>query len=174
MSMFASRVTKTIPIPFEEGQTVTLQKLNGRHLEQAAQRRAIAAQQFVRDLGGAEFRRQLAEATAEAQPAAAAPPAEGEEAAPARELTAVEKAQADPLNGYDIRTLLYRGIKAWSLPESLKADSTGDIAALEDLDEEAREWFAREVLRLTKPALFLDARASEEAQVKDSSLSIGS
>ena len=61
---------------------------------------------------------------------------------------AMKRAQADPLNAYHRMTLIKHGVKSWTCPEELNDE------ALDDLEEEAIEWLAREVLRLTKPGLF--------------------
>jgi hypothetical protein len=96
-----------------------------------------------------------------------------------KEPDATEKAVADvkknPLNGYDKYSLLYDGIKAWTYPSSLErvavVERTPDghevtvqrVPAIEDLDEAAVDFFATEILRLTKPSLFQTPEEQEAA-----------
>jgi hypothetical protein len=131
MSIFASFTQATIPIPFDPPHTVTLQKLTGRQLARAGEESLVEAQAYVARMGGAEFRKQLAEV------------GDGDAV-----KEAVAKAQADPMSGYHKPTLIKHGLKAWSYDRAI------DDAAIEDLDDDALEFLSREVLKLTKPALF--------------------
>lgn len=63
---------------------------------------------------------------------------------------------ADPLTGYDRYALVRLGLVAWSYSTSLEA--------IEELDDEAIDFIAREVLRLTKPALFQTPEQQETEQ----------
>ncbi len=130
--MFASRTTVTIPIPFDPPHTVTLQRLPGRHLRTAEEQNRIEAMAYVERMGGEAFRKQLE--------------AVGDTAAVKE---AMKEAQADPLNGYHKPTLIKFGVKAWTCEEEVGP------AAFDDLEDEAIDFLAREVLRITKPALFI-------------------
>jgi hypothetical protein len=148
MSIFASRTQLTVPLPFDEGQTVTIRRLPGRKLEKARLEKQIASQEFVTRMGGQEFRKQLnAVGDTETQ----------------KKLVA--EAQADPLNSYDAHTVAAAGIVAWSYPEPVTPE------AIEDLDGEALEFLAREILKLSKPSLFqtVDEAAAVKKTASDSS-----
>ncbi len=142
MSMFASRSADTIPIPFAPGHTVTVRGLTGGETDAAQEAH------LKQSIGGrwsahgwaAVFTQQLAKGTATAADAA--------------------RAIADPLNGYDRLTIVSAGLLAWSLPDPVLSP-----AAIADLGDDALDWFAREILRRTKPGLFLseeDAEAHEK------------
>lgn len=136
-SPFASlTVSEPIPLPFDAGQWIRVRKLTGREHEQAqaAHRGAFAA-------GSARawavtFRRALEKGATDPD---------------------VLKALADPLTGYDRHAVALAGLVAWSYDRAVDAD------AIEDLDDEALEFIAREVLQRTKPGMFA---VDEGAQVK--------
>jgi hypothetical protein len=144
MSIFASRITKTIPIPFDPPHEVTLQKLAGRHLGKAHDAFLADLYQGVRDRGGSAVQKDMQALF------------EGDKKADAE--AAVAKVQADPLNGYDPYVLVRHGVKGWSYDTPLSPE------AIEDLDDEAVTFFATEIMRLTKPALFQTEEAAKAAQ----------
>jgi hypothetical protein len=134
-SIFANRTTKTLTLPGTE-YTVTIRKLNPRQLaavQFAAQHRAL---EQVEALGGMKRLADL------------------REFGPGAVEASHEAAQRDPLVTHDIMTLLERGVLRWTVDEDLSPE------ALEELEPEVAEWLAREILRLTKPALFEDADAA--------------
>lgn len=151
MSIFASRTSKTIDVPFDPPHTVTIQRLAGRHLAKAASAHQMAAIESYRELGGAEFQKELE--------------ALGDQAA---KEEAVRKAAADPMHGYDRDLLILHGLKSWSYTD--EADPATMLAitaeAIADLTDDAAEWLAREILRYTKPSLFQTAEEAE-ADVKN-------
>ncbi len=135
MSIFASQTAATIAIPFDAPHTVTVRKLTGRELD--------AAQEAHRGslLGGstrswaATFRRALERGATDPE---------------------VLQAIRDPLTGYDRFAIVRSGLLAWSYPQALTpALPGGPVAAVEDLDDEAVDFIATEIVRLTKPALFV-------------------
>jgi hypothetical protein len=140
MSMFASRTIETIPIPFAPGENATLRKLSGRDCDaaQAEHLKSLAAGQSAPHVWAKTFQQRLAQGTATAADAATV--------------------LADPLNGYDRHTLVKRGLIAWTLTDpALTPD------AIEDLDDDAVDWFARAILERSKPALFaVDAEAAQK------------
>lgn len=148
---FASRITKTLELPFDPGQTITIRKLPGRHLEAAGRERVFARMDAMRRMGGPQFQKEL-------QAAIAAEEREAEAAgqAPAPVVTP-DPAPADPLLDYDKYALLAHGVVAWSYPEPVKPE------LIDDLESDAAEWIAREILRLTKPTLFQTAEEAEAA-----------
>jgi len=126
MGIFASYVSRVVPLPFDEPHTVTIQKLSGKALADARQARIAASMAFVQSLGGAAFGRELAAATAGREDAA--------------EVTA---GGDDPLRKYDRLTVLAKGVTAWTYDEPL--------ARVDDLDEQAADFLFRAILDLTLP-----------------------
>lgn len=145
MSIFASRAQKVLEIPFDPPHTVTIQKLAGRHLGQAALENQLASIDTFRKMGGAAFQKELTAITAASA---------GEAAAPKPAAT------PDPLAGFDKAIVMLYGIKAWDYEEPVNE------ATLADLTEEAADFFTREILRFTKPSLFM-TEAEAEADTKN-------
>jgi hypothetical protein len=159
-SPFASlTVSDRIPLPFDDGQWIQVRKLTGRECERAQEaHRGSLATSNPRSWA-ATFRRALEKGATDPE---------------------VLQALRDPLTGYDRFVLVRSGLVAWSYPQALTpvpatpatkhkdGSTTPAIAAadaIEDLDDEAVDFIATEVLRLTKPALFHateeDARTAE-------------
>lgn len=158
MSIFASHHTKTIALPFAAPHTVTLKKLSGKQLGKAEQEAMFSHASTFRRLGGREFKKELDSI-----------------GAPAEQAKEIEQVKADPLSAFDIDTLLYGGVSSWTCDESLarvpvKDEETGAVVmripALDDLVADAREFIAREVLKLAKPSLFLSEEEQEIEQGK--------
>ena len=94
----------------------------------------------------------------------------------------VEQAIANPLTGWDRFSLVRLGLVAWSYPQPLKRtgptaaviDKDANIVAvsgpgvdpIDDLVDEAVDFFATAVLRKTKPGLFLTTEEDIEAAQK--------
>jgi hypothetical protein len=127
VSIFASYVTRTVPLPFDEPHTVTIQKLSGKALQAARQAQVTASMAFVKAMGGAAFGRELADVGAEAVAAE------------------VDRRQADPARQYDRPTVLAKGVKAWTYSEAVTP------AALDDLDDQAADFLFHAILELTLP-----------------------
>jgi hypothetical protein len=136
MSIFASRIQRTIAVPFDEPHTVTIQRLAGRALERARLESAYAASEYLRRMGGAQFRKELAEIRAAA--------VSGDNGA-AKVAEVAASPAADPLTKYDRRTVLLGGVKGWTYEEAPTEET------LDDLSDEAADWLAREILTLTLP-----------------------
>jgi len=137
-SPFASlTVSDRIPLPFDEGQWVQVRKLTGRESDQAqdAHRSAFASGRI--SAWSATFRRALEKGATDPQ---------------------VMQALNDPLTGYDRFVVAKAGLVAWSYDRAI------DAAAVEDLDDAAVDFIAREVLRRTKPKLFESAEDAEAAR----------
>lgn len=125
--MFASRVTKTVPLPSDPSATVTIKRL-GFLQKQAAQKAAQReSMKGLREMGGAEFLKEL-NALKESDP------------------DAVAAVAADPLSTHDLLMVLIGGITAWSAPEPVSK------AAIEDLDQADAEFLGREILALSTKA----------------------
>lgn len=132
-------VSAPIPLPFDGGQWVKVRKLTGKQFEhaQAAHRAAFGA-------GNARawsltFRRGLEHGATDPE---------------------VLRAIHDPLTGFDRYELAKSGLVEWSYERAL------DAAAVDDLDDDAIDFIAREVLRVTKPALFIETAKEDEADTK--------
>jgi len=147
MSIFASRSQKTIPIPHDPPHTVTIQKLAGRHLYKADQENDFAAQAYVQKMGGAEFRQQLTEALKDKDPGAE-----------------IKKVQLDPVNAFDKYVVLKAGLKGWDYTEDDGTSIPVTDEAIEDLEPESVEYIAREILRYTKPSLFMTVEEAKAEQ----------
>lgn len=145
MSIFASRTQREVPIPFgdEPGKDlVVIQKLTGRQLGKAQQAFFNELVAGVQARGGAKVQKDIESLFASSESAKAV-------------AEAAEKAKAQPLNGYDRHTLILYGVKSWTLEPRLDGMSVEARTVLfDDLEDDAVEFFATEVLRLTKPALF--------------------
>src|SRR5688572_5013340 len=133
-SPFASLiVSDPIPLPFDEGQWVKVRKLTGRQHEAVQVAHRV---DFVRgDKWAGVFRESIEKGLTSA---------------------VVQKALRDPLTGYDRYELVKSGLVAWSY------DRAVDAEAIEDLDDDAIEFIAREVLKLTKPMLFMETPEAAE------------
>ena len=153
MSIFASHSQVTIPIPFDAPNTVTIRKLTGREVElaQAAHRDSFLGSSPR--LWSSTFRRALEKGVSDPE---------------------VAKAIADPMIGFDRFTVVRAGLVGWSYPLPVKRSEMTTTATpvvtvtdpVEDLSDEAVEFIATEILRLTKPALF-QTDADREAARKN-------
>jgi len=120
--MLMSKIRRRLAIPDEPNDWMELRALSGKKLEEAswwAQRKAIemaklAGQEFIDAME--TYRADLAEA----------------------------EVKANPLQQYDIETLVRSGIVAWSYEMRLTPEN------IAELDSETREWAAREILKLTE------------------------
>lgn len=127
MSIFASATQATIPIPFDPPHTVTARKLTGREVEVAQEAHAGSIASGRSRAWAQTFRRMLEKGASDPD---------------------VLKAIADPLTGYDRFSIVRAGLVAWSYQQPITPTDT------DDLDDEAVDFIATEILRLTKPALF--------------------
>jgi len=144
-SPFASHTTSDpIPLPFDPPHWVQVRKLTGRETERAQEAHRDTLASGSARSWAATFRRMLEKGATDPD---------------------VLKVIRDPLTGYDRYALVRAGLVAWSYPQPIRADqkTLGDpeVDAIDDLDDEAVDFIAREVLRLTKPALF--AATEEDA-----------
>lgn len=163
MSIFASDTTVTIDIPFDPPHTVTLRKLSGRQLVKAQQAFFAGLISDIQERGGPKVQKEIQELFAQNA---------------ADQQAAVAELKASPLNGLDKYAIAYDGIKAWSYPKSLervvcyeRGQDGRDVAlvripAIDDLDDVALEFFATEIMRLTKPSLFQN-EAEKKAEQKN-------
>lgn len=142
MSIFASRRQKTLEVPNDPGQTITIKALPRRHLEASARASQLDSLEQLKQFGDLLEMQKAIEAIR-------TPDDKAPDQAPVdRAGESEESALPDPLNNYDRHTLIKPAVVAWSYPEEITDDT------LADLDEDTEEWLAREVLRLSKPSLF--------------------
>jgi hypothetical protein len=124
-SPFARTVTKTMPFPGSEAETVTIQKLGWKTLQDAANENQRKGIDLARQVGPGGLLKELSNAGGESE--------------------IRKKTEADPFIQYDRGTLLERGIKAWTVSATVTPE---EIA---ELDAETSEWLAREIYALSKP-----------------------
>jgi hypothetical protein len=154
MSIFASQTkSDPLPIPFDPPHWIVVRKLTGTEVE-AAQ----AADAFGMASGGARtWATRLKRMAATGDPRALA-------------------ALSDPLVGYDRLSMIRSGLLAWSYPQSvtpIAADEARKVEASDavaDLDDEATDFIAREILRLTKPGLFTEPETEQKKADGSSSI----
>lgn len=132
-SPFASLTTSDpIPLPFDEGQWIKVRKLTGREHEEAQNAHRLGFSTNPNKWAG--FLR-----------ATAVDPTS----------TDVQRVVADPMTGYDRYVIAKAGLVAWSY-------DLAPAQAIDDLDDDAIEFIAREVLKLSKPSLFQSANEQEQ------------
>jgi hypothetical protein len=139
-SPFASlTVSDPIPLPFDSEHWIKVRKLTGREIDAAQEGHRTEFVSGRINSWSAMFRRALQQGASDPQ---------------------VLKAIADPLTGFDRFSLVRSGLVEWSYPQTLAAPAKPNGAvserqkSIDDLDDEAVDFIAREVLRLTKPGLF--------------------
>lgn len=135
-------VQRTLPIPHEPGESMTLRQLGWLDLSHAEEVRSNAALKNLQTMGAELFTQLQSTSLAQAESAAA---------------TATE---ADPLAKYDKRTLLIRGVIGWSYREPVNPlDNPDDPSvekrpvpvtedAIDSLDAATADWAAREIAGL--------------------------
>ncbi len=152
---FASLTTSApIPLPFDPPHTVVVRGLSGRELEQVQDAHARSVALGRTRLWSQTFRTILEQGLVKAS-----------------ELSA---ALRDPLTGFDRFAVVRAGLVAWSYPQPITpvaaGPAVGDTPAvdaydvLDDMTDELVEFIATEVLRRTKPALFLTDEEQEAAR----------
>lgn len=130
-------VTFRMPIPGEAGEWVELRMLGWRALETARQTRQINA---LKQFAGQGDALSIATSLQRSQPTATGP-----------------TVPADPLNDYDLATLLIEGVVAWSYAEPGPPAPLGALPSdpvtikvtqenLERLDERTAKWMARQLI----------------------------
>lgn len=145
MSIFASQTQRTIAIPFDAPHTVTIRKLTGRETEQAQEAHAVGVASGGARLWSRRFRHLLEHGASD---------------------TDATTALMDPLLGFDRFAVIRAGLVGWTYEQSVKGERAhGVIDPIDDLDDEAADFIATEIMRLTKPALF---EAPTESRKNDS------
>ncbi len=159
MSSFANKVD-TIPLPFDLGHSITVKQLNGRKLAKAQKAfiNALMSESLadMRARGGAKAYKELQEAFAPDVPETD----EAKRAAEEAKTKAVEEVKADPLNGFDPYTLIADGVTHYD-------DGPLTAEQIEELTDEAVPFYAKAVLRISKPSLFFSTEEKKAEQVKE-------
>lgn len=135
-SPFASMsASEPIPLPFDEGQSIVVRKMTGREHEQAQTAHRGSFASGSARAWSATLRRALEHGATDPE---------------------VLKALRDPLTGYDLHATIRAGLVSWTYPGLINKvePKPEEYDAIRDLDDEALEFIAREVLKRTKPALF--------------------
>lgn len=122
--MFASRITKVVALPSDPAVSVTIRKLSALQIRAAQTAMRIESARNLKDMGGAEFAAAMKALRAD-EPAV--------EAATTR----------DALDSHDLLTVLLSGVRSWTAPEPVTAET------LADLDD--AEWLARQILDMSVP-----------------------
>lgn len=149
--MFASKVTKEVPVPSDPSITVTIRRLSWLQLEQA-QKAAKKARQKI-DLGGVD----VPETIVEDMVSRILAKSVGTSADDDRPASAA--VEPDLLRTHDQLTVLQCGVKAWSVPEPV------DRAHLEDLDPGDAEALARAILALSAPRSEADRKNGSSGSI---------
>lgn len=148
-SPFASYTTSDpIPLPFDEGQWIKVRALTGQEHEDAQEAHRAAFVSGRSNLWALQFRRALEHGASDPE---------------------VLNALADPLTGYDRYALARAGLVEWSYKSAINAKEPlpEEYDAIRDLKDGPIEFIAREVLKLTKPELFMASVAEAEADRKN-------
>jgi hypothetical protein len=145
-SPFASlTVSDPIPMPGDPAHWVKVRKLTGRELERTTEAHRGGFAAGSSRMWPVTLRRALEHGATDPQ---------------------VLQAIRDPLTGYDRYTLVRAGLVAWSYEQPIKA-AEGQADAIDDLDDDAVDFIARAVLRLTKPGLFVESVEDSENERKN-------
>ena len=116
--MITSNVTDTLELPHEPGTTITIRMLSHGALKKARDTRLF---DLARMLGGMDI------------PTTSSDKASQE-----------EDEEEDPLVGYDITTVLHKGIKEWSYPDPCKPDN------IDELDDITADFVAIAIIKLSR------------------------
>jgi hypothetical protein len=180
--MFSSRKTKILDVPDDTPNQITIRSLNGRLFDNAQKENSVRAQAFIDRMGGANYRQQINEVLEQAQAKGEKNPVEEARQDPlikydqyylvSRGVTAwtyPESLVPEPVvieieSGEIVAGVTVDAFKAMDDAAKDGLEVQMRILALEDLLPERREWLAREVLRLTKPDLFLTDDEAEAAK----------
>ena len=162
--MFASLTQVTVAVPFDPPHTITIRKLTGKEIDTAqAANMANAAAGMLGRQWHERVKRQMRKGI-EAMHLPALTPEQVAE----REHEAVLVELDHPLNGFDRYEVIRAGLVSWTY-DTGKTDAAikaARVKAIADLDDEGADFVAAEIIRLTKPALFLSAAEREAAEVK--------
>jgi len=115
--VITSNITNDIQIPHEPDTTITIRMLSHGALKKARDNRLRDLAQMI---GGVDF------------------------GSITRADRGEERAEADPLAGYDITTVLHKGIKSWTYPEKCTPEN------IDELDDVTAEYVAKKIIDLSR------------------------
>jgi hypothetical protein len=118
--MLASKIKRRVSVPHEPGEWFDIRALGGRALDEARRVRMLANFATLQAMGHDILTSMQTAAVDDT----------------------VARADPDPLAAYDVDTVLRSGITAWSY------DAKVNPANIGELDEQTREWAAREIVAL--------------------------
>ena len=121
--MITSNITDTLEIPNEPGTTITIRMLSHGALKKARDTRLY---ELARMLGGIKL------------------PTTSPEEERADKEAADKEEEEDPLVGYDITTVLHKGIKSWSYPEKCNPET------IDELDDKTADFVAKAIIKLSQ------------------------
>lgn len=134
--MITSGVTKDIEVPNEPGVLITIRMLSHGALKKARDVRMQELAGLVSQIDISKFTRADAEVD--------------------EEMATVER---DPLTGYDIVTVLHKGVKAWTYDVKCNTDN------IDELDEATATHVAREIVQMSRRDKDLGEALSETSPV---------
>lgn len=154
MGIFASDTEQTVAIPFDEPHTVRIRKLTGREVELAQESHAVGIAMGGSRSWSARVRLMLEKGPSDPE---------------------VRKMLDDPMLGFDRFAVIRSGLISWTYPRPLRPDATKPekkdaapfVDPINDLDDEAADFIASAILKLTKPALFLTAEQQAALKKND-------
>ena len=117
--MITSNVTDTLEIPHEPGTTITIRMLSHGALKKARDNRLF---DLAKMLSGVSM----------------------PTISPDEKSEVEEAEEEDPLIGYDITTVLHKGIKSWSYPDPCKP------ANIDELDDATADFVAKAIINLSQ------------------------
>jgi hypothetical protein len=129
--MIVTNITKTVELPHEPGESITIRKLSGSQLGAAAKRKMSDGIALMREIG-AELVKALRE---------------GDTATVKR----IEDAQAANVNNYDRDMLLADGVSAWSYPVPV-------AESLSLLDEDTAAFAAEQIFEFSRRRTAAEAK----------------
>lgn len=156
MSIFAKLVTKVLPVPGEEGQTITIRKLAPKHFEAVTKASRDRAMERMKELSaslGGELQNLVPILLKEHSDKPATSDQSSETAVEPKPIST-----PDPLAVYDRVALMVHGVSDWTYDLERTQEN------FEEVDDDTQDWLAREILKLSKPNLFV---ASVEAEQKN-------
>lgn len=109
-------VTQEVEIPHEPGESMTFRKLSWRELEQAAEEQQAKSLKRMKEMGGDVLQ------------------------AITQSSTDTSSQEGGPENQYDKKTVLVKGIRAWSYQEKVTPDN------IDMLDRQTADWAFSQII----------------------------
>lgn len=126
--MFASRIRQTVALPSDPSVTVTVSALGQLQADAARQASKVRSALDLQEMGGASFAAAMRELQA------------------GKDDTPTPSTEPDPLDRYDLMTVLVSGVKGWTAPEPVNKSTLGDLHPSD------AEFLGRTIIGLTWPS----------------------